>query len=549
MIQGRWGQAAGALLAVLGFAGVAQAAPNVQSVPGEYVVRLKETIATQNVTPLSQILGGEVGERFGLDKNLVVVKRSPLEREDYVVSTLKSNPMVANAEPNFIYTIDTDEQPTTVPNDPEFNALWGLHNTDSRPDGLNSAGIDVDALKAWEITTGSDEVVIAVIDTGVDYTIDDLVPNVWTNDAELNGEAGVDDDGNGFVDDIYGMDFANEDSDPMDDHGHGSHCAGTIGASGNNGIGIVGVAQNVKLMGIKFLTARGGGTLEGAIKSIDYATLMGVDVMSNSWGGGGFSEELKNSIIRAKEAGILFTAAAGNSRQNNDARPTYPATYDVDNIVSVAAIDSRGRLASFSSYGATTVDVAAPGVNVLSTTPDGLKSWSGTSMATPHVSGVAALVLANEPEITMTDLRDRLINTTKPVSAVRGKVASGGIVSAYYALINESAPVDPDDPWGWEKVAEQVSTDHPYANDASQEWTLSVPGASQIAVVFSRFETERSYDTVEFIDASGAVVGTMSGSHDGGFSPIITGDTVTLRLTTDGSVNRYGFDVEAIAYR
>jgi thermitase len=140
-------------------------------------------------------------------------------------------------------------------------------------------------------------------------------------------------------------------------------------------------------MGIKFLTARGGGSLEGAIKSIDYATQMGVDVMSNSWGGGGFSEELKNSIIRAKEAGILFTAAAGNSRQNNDARPTYPATYDVDNIVAVAAVDSRGQLASFSSYGATTVDVAAPGVNVLSTTPDGLKSWSGTSMATPHVSG------------------------------------------------------------------------------------------------------------------------------------------------------------------
>lgn len=538
-----------ALLVTLALTNVAWAKKEVQWVPGEYVVKLKETNAVMSHEVLGQSLGGEVVEKISKASQAVLLKRNQLEREDYVVQSLMNHPLVENVEPNYIYSIDSGS--SELPNDPMLGQLWGLINTGenltSSVQGL--AGMDIDAARAWQIETGSRDVIVAVIDTGVDYTIPDLAPNMWTNDAELNGQPGVDDDNNGFIDDIYGYDFANNDGDPKDDHGHGSHCSGTIGANGNDGVGIVGVAWNVRIMGIKFLTATGGGTLANAIKSIDYATQMGAHIMSNSWGGGGFSQELKASIERARDAGILFTAAAGNSTSNNDQSPTYPATYEVDNIISVAAIDNNGRLASFSSFGKRTVHVAAPGVNVLSTTPAGYKSWSGTSMATPHVSGVAALVLSKEPEITMADLRERLISRVSPVSGIRARVASGGVVNAYHALTNTPAPADPNDPFNWDKNTYNISTTHPYADNAAQEWTVSVPGAKRIAIYFSRFDTERGYDILSFHKPDGEQITTMSGSFDDSFSPVFDGDTVILRFKSDASVNKYGFDVQAVAYQ
>ncbi len=547
MFQGRVTQVIAATALVFSVSAIAE--KGVQAVPGEYVVKLKDTHSVMSVQQLSQSLGVEVVEKISPASKAVLVRKNALERESFVIQSLESHPMVANAEPNYIYDINGGTQ--ALPNDPMLDQLWGLINTGSNLTSqvTSREGIDVDVQRGWELETGSRDVVIAVIDTGVDHTIEDLAPNMWTNDAELNGQAGVDDDGNGFVDDIYGYDFANGDGDPMDDHGHGSHCSGTIGAKGNDGKGIVGVAWDVRIMGIKFLTGSGSGTLANAIKSIDYATLMGVNVMSNSWGGGGFSEELKASIERARDAGILFTAAAGNSKSNNDRDPSYPASYDVDNIISVAAIDSDGRLASFSSYGRNTVHVAAPGVGILSTTPDGYKSWSGTSMATPHVSGVAALVLSHVPGISMADLKRRIVGRTSPVSAIRSKVASGGIVSAYHALTDTPAPADPNDPFNWDKNTHNISTPHPYTDAFSQEWTVSVPGASRISIYFSRFETERSYDKVQFLDAAMEVVGEMSGSFDDSFSPVFEGDTITLRFTSDSSVNKYGFDVQAVAYQ
>ncbi|MFM7137894.1 MAG: S8 family peptidase, partial [Planctomycetota bacterium] len=295
------------------------------------------------------------------------------------------SPIVSYVEPDFVIA------PAAIPNDPSFGSLWGLHNI-GQSGGLADA--DIDAPEAWETTTGSRSVVIAVIDTGVDYGHRDLAANAWRNSGEIAGD-GVDNDGNGFVDDLFGWDFANRDADPMDDNGHGTHVAGTIGAVGGNGTGVAGVNWQVSIMALKFLTGSGSGSTSGAIGAINYATRMrrdfGVNVVAtnNSWGGGGFSTSLRDAIAAGGRAGILFIAAAGNDGTDNDVEPHYPSNYTDDAVISVAATDRSNRLASFSNFGVTSVDVSAPGVSITSTLPGNrYGSYSGTSMATPHVAGV-----------------------------------------------------------------------------------------------------------------------------------------------------------------
>lgn len=514
-----------------------------EAVPGEYIVKLKDNV---DLDAFIMSEGENQSASIVLkEQNLVKITRPSVEVASFTIEELQNSPYVEYVEPNYIYRINK------LPNDPELPKLWGLINTgDNNPNGTKGIeGVDIDAERAWDIQTGSRDVVVAVIDTGVDHTIADISENMWTNDAELNGKPGVDDDNNGFVDDIYGYDFVNNDGDPKDDHGHGSHVAGTIGAKGDDGKGLVGVAWNVRMMGLKFLSKSGGGSLEDALKSIDYATQMGADIMSNSWGGGGFSQALYDSIERASNKGILFVAAAGNHRANNDERPSYPASYEVPNVISVAAVDNRGQLASFSCYGKTSVDMGAPGVDIMSSTPDGYAVWDGTSMATPHVSGVAALVLSNEPNISMTDLRDRLIKTSRPISGLRGKVASNGIINAYHALTNEIPEGDPNDPFYWDKKFERIETAHPYENAQKKTWTLSVPGAKQVSVYISKLDTERGYDKLTIIDAQGEIVDVLSGTTEEYYSVPSDGDTLTLMFESDDSVNKFGFVVEGLAYR
>ncbi|MCH2533013.1 MAG: S8 family serine peptidase, partial [Bdellovibrionales bacterium] len=227
-----------------------------EAVPGEYIVKLKD-----NVDLNSFIMSSGENQSASIvlkDQNLVKITRPSVEVASFTMEEIQNSPYVEYVEPNYIYRINK------LPNDPELPKLWGLINTgDNNPNGSKGvAGVDIDAERAWEIQTGSRDVVVAVIDTGVDHTLADLQANMWTNDAELNGEPGVDDDNNGYVDDIYGYDFVNDDGDPKDDHGHGSHVAGTIGATGNDGKGLVGVAWNVRMMGLKFLSKSGGGSLE-----------------------------------------------------------------------------------------------------------------------------------------------------------------------------------------------------------------------------------------------------------------------------------------------
>ena len=323
-----------------------------------------------------------------------------------------------------------------VPNDPSYEELWGLNNTGR---GGSTVDADIDGPEAGDIRTGSPDVVIGVIDTGVDYTHPDLDGNMWTNPGEVPNN-GIDDDGNGFVDDFYGYDFVNNDGDPFDDNDHGTHVAGTIAAEGNNGIGITGVTWSAQIMALKFLDEAGFGTTFDAIQAIEYATLMGADLTNNSWGGGGFSQSLRDAIAAAGDAGQVFVAAAGNAGSNTDSSPSYPAAYDLDNIISVAATDDNDQLASFSNVGETSVDLAAPGVDIFSTLPgNSYGTLSGTSMASPHVAGVVSLLLAENPDLTPTEIKTRLIETVDPLSELDGVTVSGGRLNAFNALFAPDA--------------------------------------------------------------------------------------------------------------
>ncbi|MBI1935714.1 S8 family serine peptidase [Candidatus Woesearchaeota archaeon] len=384
---------------------------------------LKET-AINALNPLQS--------QHGIDR-LYLLKLNENEDINNALRDFRNDPNVEYAEPNYIvYT-------TLIPNDPNFANLWGLHNTGQTG---GKADADIDAPEAWNMKTNSNDVVVAVIDTGVDYSHEDLAGNIWNNANEIP-ENNIDDDGNGFIDDVRGWDFYNNDNNPADDGGHGTHVSGTIGAVGDNGKGIAGVNWNVKIMPIKFISYFGSGTEADAIKSINYARLMNVDIMSNSWGGTKFSQGLKDAISAANDANILFVAAAGNFGKNSDLTPLYPAAFDNENIISVAATDHNDNLAGFSNYGAVSVDLGAPGVSIFSTVPTGncslcdptgYKYLSGTSMATPHVSGAATLIKSKFPSLTYLQIKARLLNSAEHLKGLEGKSVSEGRLNAFNAL-------------------------------------------------------------------------------------------------------------------
>ncbi len=398
---------------------VAMALLSTSTFASEYIVKLKNQNSLKEMK--TTLNAKSLDLSFG---NFALIKT---ENKSDLIS-LRENPQVEYIEPNYTYKVIN-----TSPKDKEFKKQWGLENDGKNSGGIFSrgvVGVDISAIQAWKTTKGHKDVKIAIIDTGVDYNHEDLKNNIMVNMSEKNGIAGVDDDGNGYIDDVYGYDFANDDADPMDGHGHGTHCAGVIGAE-HNGIGIVGVMANVQILPIKFLTDQGSGTLEGALRAIDYATQMGVHVMSNSWGGGGRSEALFEAIQRAKDAGISFIAAAGNESNNNDTKATYPANYKLDNVISVGAMDGKGKKASFSNYGKTTVHVFAPGVKIFSTVSNNkYKKMSGTSMACPHVAGVAGLLIASEPNLTYLEVKAKLMSTAIPSKELSQYTVSGYVDAA-----------------------------------------------------------------------------------------------------------------------
>ena len=332
----------------------------------------------------------------------------------------------------------------TEPADARFRdgTLWGLRNT-GQNGGVAGADVIADpdgsSTNAWDITTGSKDVIVAVVDTGVRYTHQDLARQMWVNTKEVPGN-GVDDDGNGYVDDVYGINALAGSGDPWDDQGHGTHVAGTIGAAANDGYPHVGVAWNVRLMACKFLGAFGGFNSD-AIESINYAVANGARVINASYGGGAFDEVERDAIFAASTNGVLFVAAAGNESTENDLIPAFPASYDVENIISVAALDRKDKLAWFSNFGRTTVHLGAPGTEIFSSwngSDSDYNTIEGTSMASPHVAGVAALILGANPGASMVEMRERILRTTVPVEDLANRTLTGGRVNAYRALMAKS---------------------------------------------------------------------------------------------------------------
>ena len=408
-----------------------------QYAAGQMIVQYRSSATDQDKQRVQKILGGSRadvlgtrGGRMNLRGDIELVQFAAGTTMQSKLDAVLNDPAVDFAEPNWLV------RHMAVSNDTYYTngSLWGMYGSATTPANQYGSG----AGTAW-LNGGADcsNVVVGIIDEGYMYTHPELAANAYKNPGETAGN-GRDDDGNGQVDDVYGWDFANNDNTVFDGAGddHGTHVAGTIGGIGGNGAGVAGVCWNVKLMNAKFLGNR-GGTTANAIKAVDYFTGLknkGVPVVAtnNSWGGGGFSQGLYDAIERANTAGILFIAAAGNSGADNDATPAYPSGYANANVIAVAALQSDGGLAYYSQYGATSVDIGAPGSAVMSTVPvsnkgkviAGYSSYSGTSMATPHVTGAAALYKARNPGATAAQIKAALLDGTSTPS-LQGKVATG----------------------------------------------------------------------------------------------------------------------------
>lgn len=391
-------------------------------------------------------VGAYVVKSFDIPKNLEVVEVAKGISLDAALDYYKEDPKVLYAEPDYPLhaflepppknSTPPEDEPDDKKIDPRYSEQWGLNN-EGQTGGTED--VDINAPEMWENIRGDKNVILAVIDTGINYIHDDLKDNIWVNEGEVPGN-GLDDDGNGVVDDVHGFNALDNSGDPMDDHGHGSHCAGVIGAEGQNTVGGSGVMQEATIIGCRFLGADGEGSTSGAIACLDYLRELKtraenpVDVFatSNSWGGGPSSEALKEAIQAHQDAGILFLAAASNDGDDNDLVMNYPSSYPLANIVAVAATDHNDEKAWFSNYGKRTVHIGAPGVDILSTVLGrDYEEMSGTSMATPFAAGLAGMIKANDPSLNYMQVKNLLMAGGTPIDALAGVTISGRRIRAW----------------------------------------------------------------------------------------------------------------------
>lgn len=406
--------------------------------PGKVIVRFRDDAAPASMASAHAAVGGRVLKTFVFVRNLQVVRLGEGVGVADAIASYRARSDVLYAEPDLIWRIDDAE---LTPNDPLYASMYNLNNT-GQTGGTPDA--DIDAPEAWDLSTGSSAVVVGSLDTGVDYNHDDLRKNTKPNTAECNGTTGIDDDGNGYVDDCHGIDPLNGDTDPIDDNGHGTHTNGTIGAVGNNSKGVTGINWNVQIIACKTHDPAGNGDSDALLECLQYMEIMkseGLNVVAtnNSYGGCpeacGFSQALEDAIASNMEAGILFVASAGNDIADNDVILKYPADYFLPNVIAVAATDEDDDMASFSNYGDRTVSVGAPGDLVRSTLPGNSYGYlSGTSMAGPHVTGLAALLEAQNPSRSWKAIRNLILTGGDKVASLTGKTITGRRINAFKSM-------------------------------------------------------------------------------------------------------------------
>ena len=487
--------------------------------PGEVILKFNDSATAAS----RQRILADLGARQTRSLRRIRADLSRITRlgVEEALARYRGHPDVDFIEPNYLYA------EAAVPGDSRFDEQWSLNNTGQTG---GSPGADIAALPAWDLFTGSGEIVVAVIDSGIDREHPDLAANIWVHPGEIPGN-GQDDDGNGLVDDVHGWDFLNDDADPADDRGHGTHVAGTVGAVGDNDLGVTGVAWRVRLMPLKFLGADGYGSAADAVDCIDYATRMGAALMNNSWGGGGYSEALRRAIERAAGEGVLFVAAAGNLGVDTDGQPFYPAAYDLPNVISVAATDHDDQLADFSNYGATSVDLAAPGAGILSTLPGEIYGhYDGTSMAAPHVSGVLALILDRHRQLDAAGARALLLDRVDLLPGLAGRVATGGRLNALRALAgsDDSPPAAVSDLRTAEADGQRIDL----------VWTASGDDGSQGAA--RRYDVRRSSAPID--EAGFALARTVPGAP----RPAQAGATERMTVSGLDFDTEYHFAVKVI---
>ena len=416
--------------------------------PGEIIVKTKA--GAHSMVGVAERYGASVMEKFefphdgleSLDGEMIHLKLPEGMTTAQAMAAMAEDPTIEYAVPNHTYQMEdfvqegdalTAEQLANkqkMPNDLS-DKMWDMHNVGQ--DG-GKVDADIDAPEAWAKTTGlphGQGPVIAIIDSGVDFTHPELKNNILVNQGEIP-DNGIDDDGDGIVDNYYGYNAFSQNGDIMDHSGHGTHVAGTIAAEGNNGAGVVGINWTASLMPIRIFNDEGSTNAAAIIRGINYATTHGARITTNSWGGGGANEAIKEAF---EKSSCLHMMSAGNSGTNNDVQPHWPSDYDLPNNIAVAATDRRDELASFSCYGKNNVDVAAPGKDILSTVPGGKYAvYSGTSMATPHVTGAVGLLLAQDPTMSNDEIKARIMQGGDKLASLDGKVASGARLNVNGAM-------------------------------------------------------------------------------------------------------------------
>lgn len=491
-------------------------------------------------------------------KNIYTVEVQNTSSLSETLASLKADNDVEYAEPDYLLHGDNTS------NDTYFTNLWGMDNTGQSGGTVDA---DIDAPEAWDAITDCSSVVVGVIDSGIDYTHPDLATNVWQNPGEIASN-GIDDDANGYIDDVYGWDFHNDDNDPMDDHSHGTHVAGTIGAIGNNSAGVAGVCWQVKLVALKFLDEHNSGWTSNAITAINYANTEGIAITNNSWGSGTYSTSLYNAIQAVQDEQI-FVAAAGNDGTDNDALPHYPGAYNLSNIIAVTT--TKHDDSQYYNYGATTVDLGAPGYSIYSTVPYSIYGYyygykSGTSMATPHVTGAAALLKAYKSVLTVSQIKDALVNTGDPLSSLSGKTVSGKRLNVYNALSsvnhqpaaniggpysgNEDTAINFDASLSTDADGDALTYSWDYGDSSSETTSIAAaihiyndPGTYTLSLIVNDgiINSEIATTTVTVNDINYAPVANIGGPYSGLADVEINFDA-SLSTDADGGSLNYSWD-------